>query len=76
MAETVIINNLSTSEVSYIVHELKSQGLVINQDFDFFFHPAQQPRWDDDTNKFVPKHTRFVFYKDSQATWFALKYGK
>jgi hypothetical protein len=76
LAEEVIINDLSTSEVSYIVHELKMQGLVINQDFDFFFHPPQTPKWDDETNKFVRKHTRFVFYKDSWATWFVLKYGR
>jgi len=76
LAEEVIIKNLSASEVSYIVHELKLQGLAINRDFDFYYHPAQQPRWDDETNKFIPKHTRFVFYEGKWATWFVLKYGQ
>jgi hypothetical protein len=76
LAEEVIINDLGTSDVSRIVHELKEQGLRINQDFDFFYHPPQQPRWDDKHGKFIRKHTRFVFYEGKWATWFALKYGQ
>lgn len=76
MAEDIVIKYLSASEVSRIVFELKQQGLVINQDFDFFFHPSQQPKWDDEIYKFIPKHTRFVFYEAKWATWFALKYGQ
>jgi hypothetical protein len=76
LAEEIVIRYLSASEVSYIVHDLKSQGLVIHKDFDFFYHPPQQPKWDDETNKFVPKHTKFVFHEGKWATWFALKYGQ
>jgi hypothetical protein len=76
LAESIVIYNLGTSEVTYIIHDLKSQGLVINQDFDFYYHPPQQPKWDEEENRFVPKHTRFVFYEDKWATWFALKYGQ
>ena len=76
LAEDIIIKNLSHYDVSRIVYELKEQGLLINRDFDFYYHPSQQPKWDDETNKFVPKHTRFVFYEGKWATWFALKYGQ
>ena len=76
MAETVIIKHINTNEVSRIVYELKEQGLVINQDFDFFYHPAGCAGWDEETNKFMHKHTRFVFYEGKWATWFALKYGQ
>ena len=76
MTEEVIIKNLGTAEVSRIVFELKEQGFMINEDFDFFYHPPQQPKWDDELNKFVPKHVRFVFYEGKWATWFVLKYGQ
>jgi len=76
LAEEVVINDLSTSDVSRIIYELKEQGLRVNQDFDFYYHQPQTPKWDDKHGKFIRKHTRFVFYEGKWATWFALKYGQ
>lgn len=56
-----------------IVAVLKSQGLVIDQDFTFHYHP---PKWDNFSNDAVyNRHTVFSFRDGSVASWFALKYG-
>jgi hypothetical protein len=56
-----------------IVHVLKAQGLVIDQDFSFHYHP---PKWDYFSNDAVyNRHTVFSFKDGAVASWFALKYG-
>jgi hypothetical protein len=67
----VILNNLSSNEVTDIVRELRNQGLVQGQDFDFSFY---QTKWDNMVGE-IPKHTKFTFYEDKWATFFSLKYG-
>ena len=55
-----------------IVALLKSQGLVVDQDFTFHYHPA---KWDNFSHDAVyNRHTVFSFKDGSVASWFALKY--
>lgn len=55
-----------------IVALLKSQGLEIDRDFTFHYHP---PRWDNFSHDAVyNRHTVFSFKDGSVASWFALKY--
>ena len=56
-----------------IVHVLKSQGLEMDKDFIFHYHP---PKFDMDFGSdIVNRHTIFSFKEGSVASWFALKYG-
>lgn len=60
------------NEVMDIVRELREQGLVQGQDFDFAYHPA---RYDNFAYDNVDKHAVFTFYTERYATLFTLKYG-
>ena len=63
----------SPTEVMDLVKDLRLQGLVQGQDFDFAYYQA---RWDNySPDGFIPKHTIFTFYTEKHATLFALKYG-
>lgn len=73
MAIEVIVYDLKLSDLLPIVAELKSAGLVINQDFDFAYHP---PSWDNFTyDETQRRHVVFRFYSERHATFFALKYS-
>lgn len=69
----VVVNNRSATEILTIVNELRAQGLIQGQDFDFAFH---QMKWDflDDSKPEHPKYTVFSFHTEKYATLFALKY--
>ena len=59
-----------------IVQVLKSQGLEIDHDFNFHYHPPKLENEDNPFATFVSdRHTVFYFKDESVATWFALKYG-
>lgn len=73
MTNKVILEGLTSNECMDIVRELKEQGYVQGQHFDFEFVPTES---DYITGHFkVLKHTNFTFYVDSLSTWFKLKYG-
>ena len=69
--KTVSVHDIDTNQVMDIVRELRQQGMVQGQDFDFAYH---QRKWDEIVGE-IPKHTDFVFYNDQLATWFQLKYA-
>jgi hypothetical protein len=72
----VRLNGLSSTDVSRLVWELRNEhNLQAGEDYDFYYHPAQQPRWDDELNEFVPKHTLFTFRDPAVGVWFALKWA-
>jgi hypothetical protein len=54
-----------------IVNELKKQGWVLHEDFDFSYH---QNTWDDMIGE-IPKQCIFTFYNDSNASYFMLRWG-
>lgn len=69
--KTVSVHDIDPNQVMDIVRELRQQGMVQGQDFDFAYH---QRKWDEIVGE-IPKHTDFVFYNDQLATWFRLKYA-
>jgi hypothetical protein len=69
--KTVSVHDIDPNQVMDIVRELRQQGMVQGQDFDFAYH---QRKWDEIVGE-IPKHTDFVFYNDRLATWFQLKYA-
>lgn len=67
MAE-VILYDVTAMSMLGIVQQLRNEGLVHNQDFEFAFHPQLR-------DPYEPKKAIFVFYNDQIATWFLLKYS-
>jgi hypothetical protein len=69
----VKVVNKSANEILDIVRDLRTQGLIQGQDFDFAFHQVQ---WDflDDSRPEYPRYTIFKFHTEKYATLFALKY--
>jgi hypothetical protein len=74
MAVQVVIPNTSPDQMLAIVSELKSQGLILNIDFDFKYEPAQYNN--DGWSQVTPKQCVFTFTKEKYATLFILKYGR
>jgi hypothetical protein len=58
------------NEIFDMVHDLKKRGLVSHKDFDFAYFPSEN----DKLGYGSPKSVVFTFYKESIASWFALKY--
>jgi len=56
-----------------IVRELRSKGHVQGTDFDFEYHKPENNDWMAG-EEYNERYTIFTFYKESLATWFALKY--
>jgi hypothetical protein len=56
-----------------IVRELRSTGHVQGIDYDFEYHKPENNDWSAG-EEYNERYTIFTFYKESLATWFALKY--
>jgi hypothetical protein len=56
-----------------IVRELRSTGHVQGIDYDFEYHKPENNDWMAG-EEYNERYTIFKFYKESLATWFALKY--
>jgi len=67
----VIIENKSSSEISSIIHELKTQGLIANEHYEFRYFPGT---WDPMLGE-IPKKCEFNFKDDKLASWFMLIWG-
>lgn len=72
MTASVEIPHLKPDEVMQIVRDLRKQGLVQGQDFDFSFHQAHYDIFSHEPP--TPRYTVFTFYVEKHATFFALKY--
>jgi hypothetical protein len=71
----VTIYGITSGDISRIIWELHHEhDIKVHDDFDFFYHPPQQPKWDNETQKFVPKHVVFSFKSEETGIWFSLKY--
>lgn len=71
MIEIVIID-VDPSGILEIVRDLRQNGLVQGQDFDFTYRPS---KWDNFSGDPVyNRSTVFTFYQEELASWFALKY--
>lgn len=71
MTESVRIYKKNATEVTNIVHELKALGYKLGVDFDFAYRP---PRFDN-FSQYEVASTEFMFYNNSLASWFVLKYS-
>lgn len=67
---TVIDWNIN--RIMDVVHDLRAQGLVQGQDFDFAYYPGEVTT--DEFHIATQRRTVFTFYTESMATWFAIKY--
>lgn len=68
----IVVMYKDPSGIIDIVKDLRQQGLVQGQDFDFAYRP---PQWDNFSGDEIRnKHTIFSFYTEELASWFALKY--
>lgn len=56
-----------------IGHELRNMGYVQGVDFDYAFYQAKYDNFSHDP--IVKQHARFTFYNDSNASYFALRWG-
>lgn len=68
----VIIKDRDPNDILEIVCELRDQGLVQGQDFDFKYCPYSH---DSFTGEDVDRHTVFSFHTEKYATLFALRYS-
>jgi hypothetical protein len=62
------------NEIFDMVHDLKKRGLVSHKDFDFTYIPSENVSQNGYDAIKIPKSVVFTFYKESIASWFALKY--
>lgn len=73
MTTEIKLLNHNASHVIAIVHEIRDQGYIQGQDFDFAYSPE---RYDNFSHEpVVRSHAVFTFYEDSLASWFAIKYS-
>lgn len=72
MIETVRIYKKNATEITNIVYELKGLGYKLNKDFDFAY---RTPKFDNIGNMVEVAFTEFMFYNNSLASWFVLKYS-
>lgn len=68
---TFKLNNKSPDEILNIVKQLRAEGYIQGQDFDFAYF---RTRWDPMIGD-MEGFTNFTFYNDKKATMFALKWG-
>lgn len=68
----VVIKDRSSSDILEIVAELKKRGLKLNIDFDFEYSPG---KYDYDKLEHISRQAKFKFYKEKEATYFALRYA-
>lgn len=67
----IVLTGPTSQEISQIVKELKNRGLNIGKDFDFEYRTGS---YDWDKNEYIERSTKFTFYNEKEATWFALKW--
>lgn len=68
----IILFDKDPAGVIEIVKDLRTQGLIQGQDFDFAYKP---PVCDNFSGQSLyEKHTIFSFYTEELASWFTLKY--
>ena len=64
---------IDVSRTLEIVHELKRHGWMIGKDFDFAYNKAV---WDGFSSGLIQEqHCVFIFYNDSNASYFMLRWG-
>ena len=67
----VVITDIEPIEALWLKEQLVRDGLVMNRDFEWKYHP---PQWDGFTQEH-PKHVEFSFQDPSLATFYQLKWA-
>ena len=67
----VILRDIALIEIFQLKDQLVRDGLVMNRDFEWKYHP---PQWDGFTQEH-PKHVEFSFQDPSLATFYQLKWA-
>jgi hypothetical protein len=67
----VILRDIALDEILKLRYQLICDGLVINEDFEWEWHPAV---WDGFTQE-RPRHTVFSFRNPALATFYQLKWA-
>ena len=71
MADVILyITAKRTMEIGY---ELRSMGWIQGVDFDYAYYQEKYDNFSHDP--IVKRHSRFTFYNDSNARYFALRWG-
>ena len=70
---TDVILYITAKRTMEIGQELRSMGYVQGVDFDYAYY---QEKYDNFSHEpIVKRHARFTFYNDSNASYFALRWG-
>ena len=67
----VILRDIALVEIFQLKDQLIRDGLIVNEDFEWAYHP---PQWDGFTQE-RPKHTVFSFRDPALATFYQLKWA-
>jgi hypothetical protein len=62
----------SVNKILEIIDEMKDQGYRLGIDFDFSYHPYA---FDNFSGEETLAYTEFLFYNNSLASWFVIKYS-
>lgn len=65
----ITVQHYSAAKTLELVNELKTAGLIVNQDFEWSFHAEKV-----NNGKIVEKHCQFRFREPKLATFYALKW--
>lgn len=71
--KSVVLNGLEITECMIVINHLRNNGFQQGIDFDFEYHPRKYNN--DGWESVSPRHIIFHFYNDSNATYFALRWG-
>ena len=71
MADVILY--ITAKRTMEIGQELRSMGYVQGVDFDYAYYKAVYDNFSHDP--IVKRHARFTFYNDSNASYFALRWG-
>ena len=67
----VILRDITLIEIFQLKDQLIRDGLIMNEDFEWAYHP---PMWDGFTQE-RPKHVEFSFRDAALATFYQLKWS-
>ena len=70
---TDVILYITAKRTMEIGQELRSIGYVQGVDFDYAYYQEKYDNFSHDP--IVKRHARFTFYNDSNASYFALRWG-
>ena len=68
--------DITQAEFMEMLHELKSNGLILNKDFEWSFHPTRVVSGYSEPWKVEEKHWIITFHNPKHLTFYSLKWNK